>query len=45
MAIVGSVAEDRGAYAQNFSEVLVAPDADAMYAAGKSVAGYSAARL
>ena len=45
VAIVGSVAEDLGAYAGNFSEILVASDADAMYAAGKAVAGYSAARL
>jgi glycerate 2-kinase len=42
---VGSVADDLGAYARNFSEILVASDAAAMYAAGKSVAGYSAARL
>jgi glycerate kinase len=45
VAIVGSVAEDLGAYAGNFSEILVASDADAMYAAGKAVAGYSASRL
>jgi glycerate kinase len=45
VAIVGSVGEDLGAYAGNFSEILVASDADAMYAAGKAVARYSAARL
>ncbi|MFE4833416.1 glycerate kinase [Arthrobacter sp. NPDC056691] len=41
VAIVGSVAGDLGAYARNFGEILVASDAGAMYAAGKSVAGYS----
>lgn len=45
VAIVGSVADDLGAYARNFSEILVASDAAAMYAAGKSVAGYPAARV
>ncbi|MDP9695841.1 UNVERIFIED_ORG: glycerate kinase [Arthrobacter globiformis] len=44
VAIVGSVAADLGAHAQNFSEILVASDAEAMYAAGKSVAGYSGSR-
>ena len=39
---VGSVAADLGEYARNFSEILVAPDADAMYTAGKALAGYSA---
>ncbi|HEY3572961.1 MAG TPA: glycerate kinase [Arthrobacter sp.] len=42
VAVVGSVAADLGAYARNFSEIVVASDAAAMYAAGKSVAGYSA---
>lgn len=37
VAIVGSVAEDLGAYARNFSEILVASDAEAMYAAGRSL--------
>jgi glycerate 2-kinase len=45
VAVVGSVADDLGAYARHFSEILVASDAAAMYAAGTSVAGYSAARL
>ncbi|SFU11613.1 glycerate kinase [Arthrobacter sp. ov118] len=41
LAIVGSVAEDLGAYAQNFEEILVASDAATMYVAGQSIAGYS----
>jgi glycerate 2-kinase len=44
VAVVGSVADDLGEYARNFSEILVASDAAAMYAAGTSVAGYSEAR-
>lgn len=34
-AVVGSVAEDLGAYAQNFSEILITSDTVAMYRAGK----------
>ena len=41
LAVVGSVAEDLGAYTQNFSDILIASDAAAMYEAGKSLAGYS----
>lgn len=41
MAVVGSVAADLGAYAENFTEILIATDAAEMQAAGKSVAGYS----
>jgi glycerate kinase len=41
VAVVGSVAEDLGPYAGNFSEVLVASDRAAMHAAGRSIAGYS----
>jgi glycerate kinase len=43
VAVVGSVAADLGGYARNFSELLVASDAAAMYAAGKSLAWYSRA--
>ncbi len=45
VAVVGSVAEDLGSYAGNFSEIIVASDSAAMFAAGRSVAGYSASRL
>lgn len=41
VAVVGSVAADLGAYAENFTEILIATDAAEMQAAGKSVAGYS----
>lgn len=41
VAVVGSVAADLGAYAENFTEILTATDAPAMRAAGRSVAGYS----
>ena len=45
VAVVGSVAEDLGSYAGNFTEIIVASDSAAMFAAGRSVAGYSASRL
>lgn len=38
VAVVGSVAEDLGSYAENFAEVLVATDAAAMRAAGRMIA-------
>ncbi|WP_458779683.1 glycerate kinase [Arthrobacter sp. D3-16] len=38
VAVVGSVADDLGHYAQNFAEILVATDAAAMRAAGKAIA-------
>jgi glycerate kinase len=41
VAVVGSVAADLGAYAGNFSDILVATDAAELYKAGKSLAGYS----
>lgn len=41
VAVVGSVAAHLGAYAENFTDILVATDAAAMYRAGKSIAGYS----
>lgn len=44
VAVVGSVAEDLGSYAGNFTEIIVASDSAAMFAAGRSVAGYSASR-
>lgn len=45
VAVVGSVAEDLGSYAGNFTEIIVASDSAAMFAAGRAVAGYSASRL
>lgn len=44
VAIVGSVARDAGSYVRNFSEVIVASDAAAMYDAGRSIAHYSSSR-
>ena len=44
VAVVGSVAADLGAYAEHFTEILIATDAAEMQAAGKSVAGYSKLR-
>ena len=41
VAVVGSVAADLGAYAGNYSDILVATDAAELYKAGKSFAGYS----
>jgi len=41
VAVVGSVAADLGAYAENFTEILTATDAPEMQAAGRSLAGYS----
>ncbi|MDF2052136.1 glycerate kinase [Arthrobacter sp. Cr_A7] len=38
IAVVGSVAEDLGDYAQNFAEIHIATDAAAMRTAGKAVA-------
>ncbi|MGK3957830.1 glycerate kinase [Arthrobacter sp. R4] len=38
IAVVGSVAEDLGDYAENFADVLIATDAVAMRAAGKTIA-------
>ena len=38
LAIVGSVSNDLGPYAQNFERILTATDTAAMFAAGKSVA-------
>jgi glycerate kinase len=45
LAIVGSIGDDLGAYAQNFTEILIATDTAAMYRAGRSLAGYSNLRL
>jgi glycerate kinase len=41
VAVAGSIADDLGAYAQNFTEILIATDAAGMYRAGRSIAGYS----
>ena len=41
VAVVGSVANDLGAYAGNFTDILIATDAAEMYTAGKSIARYS----
>jgi glycerate kinase len=38
IAVVGSVAEDLGNYAQNFTKIHIATDAAAMHMAGKAVA-------
>lgn len=38
IAVVGSVAEDLGDYAENFADILIATDAAAMRAAGKTIA-------
>lgn len=38
VAVVGSVSDDLGNYAENFSEIHVATDASAMRAAGKAIA-------
>jgi len=38
VAVVGSVADDLGNYAENFEEIYVATDAAAMRAAGKAIA-------
>ncbi|MFB8371947.1 glycerate kinase [Pseudarthrobacter sp. NPDC055928] len=38
IAVVGSVAEDLGDYAENFANILIATDAVAMRAAGKTIA-------
>lgn len=38
VAVVGSVAEDLGSYADNFAQILIATDAAAMRAAGKAIA-------
>lgn len=43
VAVVGSVAGDLGAYAENFADILIATDTGEMYTAGKSLAGYSTA--
>lgn len=41
IAVVGSVAADLGAYAGNFTDILIATDATEMFTAGRSLAGYS----
>lgn len=38
IAVVGSVAEDLGDYAENFAGILIATDAAEMRAAGKTIA-------
>ena len=38
IAVVGSVAEDLGDYAENFADILIATDAVAMRVAGKTIA-------
>jgi glycerate kinase len=38
VAVVGSVADDLGSYAENFADILVATDAAAMRAAGRAIA-------
>jgi glycerate kinase len=38
VAVVGSVAEDLGSYAENFAQILIATDAAAMRAAGQAIA-------